>query len=47
MRHAALVVFTDDFDDGEHVCRVHPINIQLVPDPVKMPTKEEHGSDSG
>jgi hypothetical protein len=27
---------------GEHVCRVHPINVQLVTDLVIMPTKEEH-----
>jgi hypothetical protein len=42
VRHAAPVVFQVDFDDGEHVCRVHPINVQLVTDPVIMPTKEEH-----
>jgi hypothetical protein len=27
--------------------RVHPINVQLVSDPVIMPAKEEHGRDSG
>ena len=27
--------------------RVHPINVQLVTDPVIMPAKEEHGCDSG
>ena len=47
VRHAAPVVFQVDFDDGEHVCRVHPINVQLVTDLVIMPTKEEHGCDSG
>ena len=31
---------------GEHVYRVHPINVQLVTDPVIMPAKEEHGCDS-
>jgi hypothetical protein len=41
--HAAPVVFPLDFDDGEHVCRVHPINVQLVTNPVIIPTKEEHG----
>ena len=45
MRHAATVVFPVDFDDGEHVYRVHPINVHL--DPVIMPTKDEHGCDSG
>jgi hypothetical protein len=43
VRHATPVMFPVDFDDGEHVCRVHPINVQLVTDPVIMPTKEEHG----
>jgi hypothetical protein len=33
MCHAALVVFPVDFDGGEHVYRVHPINVQLVTDP--------------
>ena len=47
VRHAAPVVFPVDFDGGEHVYRVHPINVQLVTDPVIMPTKEEHGCDSG
>jgi hypothetical protein len=36
-----------DFDRGEHVYRVHPINVQLVTDPVIMPAKEEHRCDSG
>jgi hypothetical protein len=35
------------FEDGEHVYRVHLINVQLVTDPVIMPAKEEHGWDSG
>ena len=47
VRHAATVVFPVDFDGGEHVYRVHPINVQLVTDPVIMPAKEEHGCDSG
>jgi hypothetical protein len=47
VRHAAPVVFPVDFDGGEHVYRVHPINVQLVTDPVIMPAKEEHGWDSG
>jgi hypothetical protein len=29
---------------GEHVYRVHPINAQLVTDPVIMQAKEEHES---
>ena len=47
MRHAAPVVFSVGFDGGEHVYRDHPISVQLVTDPVKMPAKEVHGSDSG
>ena len=47
VRHAALVVFPVDFEGGEHVYRVHLINVQLVTDPVIMPAKEEHGCDSG
>jgi hypothetical protein len=47
VRHAAPVVFPVDFDGGEHVYRVHPINVQLVTDPVIIPAKEEHGCDSG
>jgi hypothetical protein len=49
VRHAAPVVFSVDFDGGEHthVYRVHPINVQLVTDPVIMPAKEKHGCDSG
>ena len=42
VRHAALVVFPADFEGGEHVYRVHLINVQLVTDPVIMPAKEEH-----
>jgi hypothetical protein len=38
-------VFPVDFDGSEHVYRVHPINVQLVTDPVIIPTKEEHGCD--
>jgi hypothetical protein len=33
--------------ESKYVYRVHPINVQLVTDPVIMPTKEEHGCDSG
>ena len=33
VRHAATVVFPVDFDGGEHVYRVHPINVQLMTDP--------------
>ena len=40
-------MFPVDFDGGEHVYRVHPINVKLVPDPVVRSTKEEHGCDSG
>jgi hypothetical protein len=47
VRHAAPVVFPVDFDGGEHLYRVHPINIQLVTDSVIMPAKEEHGYHSG
>jgi len=43
VRHAAPVVFLVDFDGGENVYRVHPINVQLVTDPVIMSAKEEHG----
>ena len=46
MRHAAPVVFLLDVDVSKYVYRVHPINIQLVADPMKMPAKEEHGCDS-
>jgi hypothetical protein len=38
-----LRTFADIFDGGEHVYRVHPINVQLVTDQV---IKEEHGCDS-
>jgi hypothetical protein len=46
---ATPVVFLGDLDGGEHVYRVHPINVQLqlVTYPVIMPAKEEHGCDSG
>jgi hypothetical protein len=44
---AATVVFKVDFDDGKHVYRVHPINVQLVTDPVIMSAKEDHGCDYG
>ena len=47
VRHAAPVVFPVDFEGGEHVYRVHPINVEQVTDPVIMPSKEEHGCDSG
>ena len=47
VRHAVPVVFPVDFDGGEHVYRVHPINVQFVTDPVIMPAKEEYGCDSG
>ena len=47
MCHAAPVVFPVDFDCGEHVYRVYPINVQLVSDPVIMPAKEEHRCNSG
>ena len=43
VRRAVSVVFPVDFDGGEHVYRVHPINVQLVTDPVIMPNKEEPG----
>jgi hypothetical protein len=46
VRHAATVVSLVEFDGGEHVYRVHPINVQLVTDPVIMPAKVEHGCDS-
>ena len=38
MHHTASVVFPVEFDDGEHLYRVHFIQVQLV--------KEEHGCDS-
>ena len=47
MRYAAPVVVLVDFDNGEHVYRIHPINVQLVTDPVIMTAKEEHECDSG
>jgi hypothetical protein len=47
VRHAATVVFPVDFDGGEHVYRVHPINVQLMTDPLIMPAKDEYGCDSG
>jgi hypothetical protein len=33
-------VFPVDFEGGEHVYRVHPINVQLMTDPVIMPAKK-------
>ena len=47
VHHVVPVVLRVDFEGGQHVYRVHPINIQLMTDPVIMPTKEEHGCDSG
>jgi hypothetical protein len=47
VRYAAHVVFSLDFGGSEHVYRAHPINIQLVTDPVLMPAKAEYGYDSG
>ena len=47
MRHAVHVVFPVDFEGGEHVYCVHPINVQLLTDPVIMSAKEENGCDSG
>jgi hypothetical protein len=47
VHHPVPVVFPVDFDGGEHVYRVHLINVQLVTDPVIMPAKREHGCDSG
>ena len=40
VHHPVPVVFPVDFDGGEHVYRVHPINVQLVTDPVIMPAKK-------
>jgi hypothetical protein len=45
VRHAVPVVFPVDFDGGEHVYRVHSINVQSVTDLVIMTVKEEHGCD--
>jgi hypothetical protein len=36
VHHAAPVVFPVDFEGGEHVYRVHPMNVQLMTDPVIM-----------
>jgi hypothetical protein len=47
VRHTVPVVFPVDFVDGKHIYRVHPINVQLVTDPMIMPAKEQHGCDSG
>jgi len=47
VRHTAPVVFPVDFDDGEHIYRDHPLDFQLVTDPVIMSAKEEHVCDSG
>ena len=41
VRHAVPVVFPVDFDGGEHVYRVHSINVQSVTDLVIMTVKEE------
>ena len=40
MRHAAPIVFPLDSDGGENVYRVHPINVQLMIDPVVIPAME-------
>ena len=47
VRHAVPIVFSVDFDGGEHVYRVNPMNVQLVIDSVIIPAKEGHGCDSG
>ena len=47
VRRTVPVVFPVEFGGGGHVYRVHPINVQLVTDPVIMPAKEEHGYYSG
>ena len=47
VRHAAPIVLPVDFDGGEHIYQIHPINVQLVTYPIIMPAKEEHGCDSG
>ena len=44
VRHAAPIVFSVNFDGGEHVYRVHPIHVQLVTDPVI--TRCDSGSES-
>jgi hypothetical protein len=44
---AALIVILLDFDGGEHIYRVQPINVRFVTGPVRMPAKEEYGCDSG
>jgi hypothetical protein len=44
---AALVVILLDFDSGEHVYRVHQLNVRFVTGPVIMAAKEEYGCDSG
>ena len=41
VRHATPVVLPVDSDRGEHVYRFHPINVQLVTDPVIMLAKEK------
>ena len=46
VRHAAPVVFPVALT-VEKTSRVHPINVQLVTDPVIIPAKEEQGCDSG
>jgi hypothetical protein len=40
VRHVAPVVFPVDFDGVENIYRVHPINVQLVTDPVIMTAKK-------
>ena len=45
--HTAHVMFPLDVYGGKHVYRIHPINVQLVTDPMVMPAKEEYGCDSG
>jgi hypothetical protein len=45
--HTAPEVFPVDFDGDKHVYRVHPINVQLVTDPLIILAKEEYRCDSG
>ena len=40
LRHAAPIVFPLDADGGENVYRVHPINVQLMTDPMVIPAME-------
>ena len=46
VHNSAPVVFPVYIDGGEHVYRVHPINVQLVTVPLIMPTNEEHGCEN-